>query len=137
MSFVGAQQVEYKTRLCNYLAAPLRRPLSLCLVFKNPNSLEVPMHIITEKITLVPGAAVDLETGTVMTVKAGVEVEILGTLEAGAATALVIPTYANSGALPTPAAAIYGAIAFLTDQGTLCVCTSAGWKVMSLVGHTH
>lgn len=95
------------------------------------------MHIITEKLTLVSGATVDLETGSVLTVKSGAEAEILGTLEAGAATALVIPTYANSGALPTPAAAIYGAIAFLTDQATLCVCTSAGWKVMALSDHTH
>ena len=103
------------------------------------------MHIITEKLTLSPDAAVDLESGTVLTaqsgaqmqVAAGAELEILGTLQAETAEALIVPTYANSGALPTPAAEIYGAISFLTDQGTLCVCTAAGWKVMALVGHTH
>ena len=103
------------------------------------------MHIITEKLTLSPGATVDLESGSVLTmesgatlsVAAGADLEILGTLQAASATALIIPTYANSGALPTPAAAIYCAIGFITDQGTLCVCTAAGWQVMALVGHTH
>ena len=103
------------------------------------------MHIITEKLTLVPGACVDLEAGTVLTaqsgaqvqVAAGAELEILGTLQAETAEGLIIPTYANIGALPAPAAEIYGAIGFLTDQQTLCVCTAAGWKVMALVGHTH
>ena len=103
------------------------------------------MHIITEKLTLSADATVDLETGSVLTVEsgakievaAGAELEIAGMLQAASATALIIPTYANSGALPTPAAAIYGAIGFLIDQGTMCVCTAAGWKAMSLVGHTH
>jgi hypothetical protein len=106
---------------------------------------EVRMHIITEKLTLSPDASVDLESGSVLTVEsgatlsvaAGAELEILGTLQAASATALIILTYANSGALPTPAAAIYGAIGLLADQGTLCVCTAAGWNIMSLVGHTH
>jgi hypothetical protein len=103
------------------------------------------MHINTEKLTLAPGATVDLETGTVLTAKSGAqvqvadgaEVEILGTLKAGVATALVIPTYANSQALPTPEAAIYGAIGYLVDPGTLSICTATGWKVMALSDHTH
>jgi hypothetical protein len=95
------------------------------------------MHIVTEKLTLSPGSTVDLEAGTRVVVAADSEIELLGTLKAPAATALIIPTYTDAEALPTPTAAIYGAIGYLSDQVTLCVCTADGWKIMALAGHTH